>query len=154
MVDKAKSPSNYALVVLSEGAQWEGYDLREVGEPDAFGHKKKESIGEALSNEIHKATHEETVVSDLTYDLRSGSPDFIDKLVASTFAGMAVDCIKDHKHGVMMGIREGCYAAVPIPDPKLGPRKVDVASMYNVDRFRPYYADKMGLPIFSHESLI
>ena len=26
---------------------------------------------------------------------------------------------------------------VPIPDPKLGPRKVDVASMYNTERYRP-----------------
>jgi ATP-dependent phosphofructokinase / diphosphate-dependent phosphofructokinase len=148
MHDKATSPSNYALIVLSEGAQWEGYNLREVGEADAFGHKKKENIGEALSEEIRKVTGEETIVSDLTYDLRSGSPDFIDRLVASTFAGMAIDCIKDGKHGVMMGIDHGCYAAVPIPDPKLGPRKVDVSTMYNVERFRPYYANKMGLPIF------
>ncbi len=150
MHDKATSPSNYALIVLSEeGAQWDGYNLREVGEADAFGHKKKlENIGEALSEEIRKVTGEETIVSDLTYDLRSGSPDFTDRLVASTFAGMAIDCIKDNKHGVMMGIDHGCYAAVPIPDPKLGPRKVDVPTMYNVERFRPYYANKMGLPIF------
>lgn len=152
MKDKAKSPSNYALIVLSEGAQWAGYNLREVGEADAFGHKKKENIGEALSEEIRKATGEETIVSDLTYDLRSGSPDFIDRLVASTFAGMAIDCMKQSKHGVMMGIEHGCYAAVPIPDPKLGPRKVDIPTMYNVDRFRPYYADKMGLPIFLTKS--
>jgi 6-phosphofructokinase 1 len=152
MKDKAKSPSNYALIVLSEGAQWAGYNLREVGEADAFGHKKKENIGEALSEEIRKATGEETIVSDLTYDLRSGSPDFIDRLVASTFAGMAIDCMKQAKHGVMMGIERGCYAAVPIPDPKLGPRKVDIPTMYNVDRFRPFYADKMGLPIFLTKS--
>jgi 6-phosphofructokinase 1 len=25
---------------------------------------------------------------------------------------------------------------------------VDVASMYNTDRYRPLYADKRGLPIF------
>jgi 6-phosphofructokinase 1 len=148
VADKAKSPSNYSLIILSEGAKWNGYKLQEYGESDAYGHRKKENIGEALSREIQKATGDETIVSDLTYDLRSGNPDFIDKLVASTFAGMAVDCIKDHRHGLMMGISEGCYAAVPIPDPKLGPRKVDVPSMYNVDRFRPYYADKMGLPIF------
>jgi ATP-dependent phosphofructokinase / diphosphate-dependent phosphofructokinase len=152
MKDKAKSPSNYALIVLSEGAQWAGHNLREVGEADAFGHKKKENIGEALSDEIRKATGEETIVSDLTYDLRSGSPDFIDRLVASTFAGMAIDCMKQAKHGVMMGSEKGCYAAVPIPDPKLGPRRVDIPTMYNVERFRPYYADKMGLPIFLTKS--
>ena len=148
MTDKRNNPSNYALLVISEGAEWEGYAVQEYGEPDAYGHRKKASVGEALSTEIHDRTGEECIVSDLTYDLRSGSPDFIDKLVASTFAGMAVDCIKANQHGVMMGISHGCYAAVPIPDPALGPRKVDVPTMYNVDRFRPYYADKMGLPIF------
>jgi 6-phosphofructokinase 1 len=36
----------------------------------------------------------------------------------------------------------------PIPDPKLGPRKVDIATMYNTDRYRPNYEAKLGLPIF------
>src|SRR5471030_1728417 len=37
MTDKRMSPSSYALIVLSEGAKWQGFDLREVGEADAFG---------------------------------------------------------------------------------------------------------------------
>jgi 6-phosphofructokinase 1 len=69
-------------------------------------------------------------------------------MVASTFAGMAIDCIAEGKHGVMMAISGGCYTAVPIPDPKLGPRHVEVATMYNTDRYRPIYANKQGLPIF------
>jgi 6-phosphofructokinase 1 len=36
----------------------------------------------------------------------------------------------------------------PIPDPALGPRKVDVATMYNTERYRPTYDHKLGLPIF------
>jgi len=56
--------------------------------------------------------------------------------------------IQEGKSGVMMAINQGCYTAVPIPDPKLGPRAVDVASMYNTDRYRPSYAGKAGLPIF------
>jgi len=148
MTDKRNNPSNYALVILSEGARWEGYQLRETGEADAFGHRKKVNVGEDLSYEIQKALHEETIVSDLTYDLRSGSPDFVDKMVANTFAGMAVDCIQQDQTGMMMAISHGCYAAVPIPDPKLGPRQVDVETMYNVERYRPNYANKMGVPIF------
>jgi 6-phosphofructokinase len=148
MEDKKSNPSNYALVILSEGAEWEGYQIREYGEADAFGHRKKANVGEDLSEEIKKATGEETIVSDLTYDLRSGSPDFVDKMVASTFAGMAMDCIQKGEHGMMMAISQGCYAAVSIPDPKLGPRKVDVATMYNTQRYRPNYAHKLGLPIF------
>ena len=148
MADKRSNPSNYALVVVSEGAQWEGYHVQEYGEADAFGHRHKANVGEDLSDEIKKATSEETIVSDLTYDLRSGSPDFVDKMVASTFAGMAMDCIEMGQHSLMMAISQGCYAAVPIPDPKLGPRKVDVETMYNTRRFRPNYAHKLGLPIF------
>ena len=148
ITDKKHNPSNYCLVILSEGAEWEGYQLREYGEPDAYGHRKKENIGEALSDEIKKRTKEETIVSDLTYDLRSGAPDFVDKLIASTFGTMALDCVLSNKSGLMAGLVNGCYSMVPLPDPKLGPRYVDVASMYNTERYRPNYENKTGLPIF------
>ena len=148
MADKHNNPSNYVLVVLSEGAQWEGYTVQEYGEPDAFGHRKKASVGEALATEIGKRTGEESIVSDLTYDLRSGEPDFVDKLVAATFGTMAMDAVLEGKSGLMAALVHGCYTMVPIPDPKLGPRQVDIATMYNTDRYRPNYANKMGLPIF------
>jgi 6-phosphofructokinase 1 len=146
--DKRNNSSYYSLVVLSEGAEWQGYTVKEYGEPDAFGHRKKMSVAEDLSDEIKRTTGEETVVSDLTYDLRSGSPDFVDRLVAFTYAGMAMDALEEGKSGVMTAINEGRYAIVPIPDPKLGPRKVDIASMYNIERCRPKYDHKLGLPIF------
>ena len=148
MEDKNENPSNYSIVVLSEGAQWEGYEVREYGEADAFGHRKKANVGEDLSDAIKQQTGQETVVSDLTYELRSGSPDFVDKLVASTFASMAMDCIAKGEHGKMTAINKGCYAMEPIPDPKLGPRRVDVANMYDTQRYLPKYENKLGLPIF------
>src|SRR5215813_144017 len=146
--DKRTNPSNYALVVLSEGAAWEGYERREYGEPDAYGHRKKANVAESLADEIRRRLNEETIVSDLTYDLRSGDPDFIDKLVAMTFANMAYDAMLDGKSGLMSALVDGCYDLMPIPDPKLGPRKLDVASTYNTERYRPIYANKRGLPIF------
>jgi 6-phosphofructokinase 1 len=146
--DKAENPSEYALVVLSEGAEWQGYQVQEYGDPDAYGHRKKASVAESLSDEIKRRTGEETIVSDLTYDLRSGDPDFIDKLVALTFGTMAFDAMLEGKSGLMSALVDGKYDLVPIPDPKLGPRKVDVENMYNVQRLRPYYACKRGLPIF------
>ncbi len=148
MDEKSKNPSNYALVVMSEGASWEGYHVQEYGEPDAYGHRKKASVAESLADEIKRATGEETIVSDLTYDLRSGDPDFIDKLVAMTFANMAYDAMLEGKSGIMAALVDGRYDLVPIPDPKLGPRKVDVATAYNTERYRPIYANKRGLPIF------
>ncbi len=148
MTDKRNNPSNYALVILSEGAEWEGYTVKEYGDPDAFGHRKKMSVAEDLSNEIKRVTGEETIVSDLTYDLRSGSADFVDRMVASTFAGMALDAIKEGKHGLMTAIQTGSYTLAAIPDPKEGPRRVDIDSMYNKERYRPTYDHKLGLPIF------
>ena len=147
MTDKKNNPSNYALVILSEGAQWEGYQMKEYGEPDAFGHRKKFSVAEAFSDEIINRTGAETVVSDLTYDLRSGAPDFLDSMVATTFGTMAYDAITSHKHGLMASISEGKFAMVQIPNPKDGPRRLDVEHMYNKDRYRPSYTSKEGMPL-------
>ena len=146
--DKRRNPSNYSLVVLSEGAQWEGYKVQEYGEPDAYGHRKKASVAETLSTEIVQRTGEETVVSDLTYDLRGGAPDFMDKLVSSTFGTMAFEATLAGQTGLMAAINEGRYALVPLPDPKLGPRRLDVATMYNTNRYRPNYSGKLGMPVF------
>ncbi|MCW5977720.1 MAG: 6-phosphofructokinase [Bryobacteraceae bacterium] len=148
MRDKKENPSNYSIVILSEGAEWEGYSIREYGEADAFGHRKKANVAEDLSEEIKKRTKEETIVSDLTYELRSGAPDFMDSLIAITFGNMAVDAIVDGKSGVMTAIAGGCFTMAPIPDAKLGPRSVDLETMYDTEQYRPNYAFKAGLPVF------
>jgi ATP-dependent phosphofructokinase / diphosphate-dependent phosphofructokinase len=150
--EKRQNPSNYALVILSEGATWHGYEVQEYGPSDVHGRRKKASVAEVLSEEIRRRTGEETVVSDLTYDLRSGEADFIDKLVAATFGTMALDAVLEGRSGVMSALVNGTYDLVPIPDPRHGPRKVDVASMYNTERYRPLYAHKRGMPIFLSRS--
>jgi 6-phosphofructokinase 1 len=146
--EKRETPSNYALLVISEGARWAGYVTQEYGDPDAFGHRKKMSVGEALATEIRNRAKEDSIVSDLTYDLRSGEPDFVDKMIATTFGNMALESVLRGESGRMAALNGGCYTMVPIPDPRLGPRKVDVGSMYNRDRYRPSYANKNGMPIF------
>jgi 6-phosphofructokinase len=148
MVEKRNTPSNYVLTVLSEGAQWEGYTVQEYGDPDAFGHRRKASVGEALAIEIGRRTGEECIVSDLTYDLRSGEPDFADKLIAATFGNIAMDAVLAGQSGLMAALVHGCYTMAAIPDPKLGPRRVDLDTMYNRDRYRPNYSQKLGFPIF------
>ena len=75
-------------------------------------------------------------------------PFCVDKLVALTFGNIAYDAILDGKSGLMSALVNGCYELVPIPDPTLGPRKLDVATTYNTDRYRPMYANKQGLPVF------
>jgi len=147
MEDKRKNPSNYALVVVSEGAVWQGQEVAEFGESDAYGHRKKVDIGHALAAEIRRRTGEETMTSDLTYDLRSGDPDSVDQLVATTFANLALDLVADGVTQRMVAIQHGCYTHTALPDPSLGPRRVDVASLYNTERYRPMYAGKLGAPM-------
>ena len=146
--DKQNNPSHYSVVILSEGATWAGHPVEEYGPADAYGHKKKVNIAEIFSGELRGRTGEETVVYDLTYQLRSGDPDFLDKMIASTFATMAFECIDSGGAGRMMAIQNGVYTDTPIPDPGLGARTVDVETMYNAERYRPNYSNKQGLPIF------
>jgi 6-phosphofructokinase len=147
MEDKANNPSHYSLVVVSEGAVWKDAQVKEYGEADAYGHRKKADIGHALAEEVHTRTGQETMVSDLTYDLRSGEPDAIDQLVAITFANIAVELIRDGVSGRMVGIQSGHYGHVPLPDSSAGARKVDIATLYNTDRYRPNYGSKLGAPL-------
>ena len=145
--DKQNNPSRYSFLIASEGAVWKGQALAEYGEADAYGHKKKADIGHALGEEIRRCAGEETMVSDLTYDLRSGEADALDQIVAITFANVAVDLIREGIHGRLVAVQDGKYTHAPLPDPKLGPRKVDVQTMYNLARYRPHYSGKLGAPL-------
>src|SRR2546425_11770833 len=88
-----------------------------------------------------------TLFRSLTYDLRSGEPDAIDQLVAITFANLALDLIHDGVTGRMVAVQNGCYTHINLPDSALGPRKVDVATLYNTERYRPNYSAKLGAPL-------
>ena len=145
--DHAANPSHYAFVITAEGAIWQGAQMTDVGGADAFGHRHKANVGEALAAELRDRTGIETLASELTYDLRSGEPDSLDALVATTYANIAMDLIEGGITGRMMAIQEGKYAHTALPDPALGPRKVDVPAMYNVERFRPRYNGKLGDPM-------
>jgi 6-phosphofructokinase len=145
--DHRRNPSHYAFVITAEGAIWRGARMADVGEADAFGHRHKVNIGESLAIELKARTGIETLASELTYDLRSGEPDSLDAMVATTFANVAMDLVEDGVTGRMVAIQDGKYAHAPLPDPALGPRKVDVPVMYNSERFRPRYDGKLGDPM-------
>jgi 6-phosphofructokinase len=145
--DRRNNPSRYALVITAEGAIWKGAHMQDVGDADMFGHRRKANVGEALAAELKKQTGIETVASELTYDLRSGEPDSLDSMVAMTFANVAMDLIRDGITGRMVAIRDGKYAHTHLPEASLGPRRVDVADMYDTERFRPRYEGKLGDPL-------
>jgi 6-phosphofructokinase 1 len=145
--DREANPSRYALVVTAEGAIWEGASITDVGDADMFGHRHKANVGEVLAAELKARTGIEAVASELTYDLRSGEPDALDSMVATTFANVAMDLVRDGLTGYMVAIQEGKYAYTALPDPGVGPRRVDVEDMYNRVRFRPRYEGKLGDPM-------
>ena len=49
---------------------------------------------------------------------------------------------------VANGMRKRVWLAhTELPDPAVGPRKIDVGRMYDLARFRPVYSGKLGEPL-------
>jgi 6-phosphofructokinase len=145
--DRDANPSRYAFVITAEGAIWKGAQMQDVGDADAFGHRHKANVGEALATELKRRTGVETVSSELTYDLRSGEPDALDAMVATTFANVAIDLLRDGVTGRMVAIQDGKYSHTELPHAGTPARRVDVADMYNEERFRPRYEGRLGDPM-------
>jgi 6-phosphofructokinase 1 len=150
--DHRNNPSRYSMVITAEGAIWKGAQLSDVGDVDAFGHRHKANIGEVLASELKARTGIESVASELTYDLRSGEPDMLDSMVASTFANVAMDLIRDGIGGRMVAIREGKYSHVSLAETAKPPRRVQLTA-YDLERFRPRYSDRLGDPLLLTTSL-
>ena len=150
--DQRNNPSRYSMVITAEGAIWNGAQVADVGEADAFGHRHKANIGEVLAAELRELTGIESVNSELTYDLRSGEPDMLDSMVASTFANIAMDLIGDGVGGRMTAIRDGKYSHVSLAETAKPPRRVQLHA-YDTSRFRPKYGDRLGDPLLLTENL-
>jgi 6-phosphofructokinase 1 len=145
--DHRLSLSHYAIVVTAEGAIWQGAQVADLGEADAFGHRRKANVGEALAFELQARTGIESLAIELTYDLRSGQPDALDQIVSSTFANVAMDLVAQDRFGRMVAIRDGKYAETDLPAAGARPRRVDIDELYNTERFRPRYDGRMGSPL-------
>jgi len=94
MADKRNNPSNYALVIVSEGAaEWEGYTVKEYGRRrPRSAIAKKMSVGRG-SEQRDQGGHrrgDDRERPDLRAALRQ--PGLSHRMVASTFADMAVGC--------------------------------------------------------------
>lgn len=146
--DHREHESHYAMVVVSEGAMWQGGKLEEYGEADAYGHRKKRNVGEQLAEEITRLTKLPTRPQDLTYDLRSGDPDPYDRIVATSFGALAVELLAQGTTGRMLGIQNGTYTHSPLPDASRGARTVDIPTYYDVERFRPRFSAQFGKPTY------
>jgi 6-phosphofructokinase 1 len=138
-----QNPQNYSIVVLSEGANL-SVPVPEVGTADAYGHRHKANVAEFLSDELSKRLPGVRFLPiDLTYFLRSGQPDAIDKHNAIYYANLVMSFIEKGTHGVMAAHRNGEFIATVIPSKNLPARRVDPAD-YHATRYRPRFEHITG----------
>lgn len=148
MEDKAANPSNYAIVVVSEGASMLGGGIVERGEADAYGHRKLGGIGEILGEELKRITGEGIVSQSLAYLMRAGAPDALDRMVAMAYGRMAVQLLNEGEQGLMMALLDGNYTTVPIETCVQGIKRVDVDELYDLAAYRPIIRQICDKPMF------
>lgn len=148
MEDKKTNPSNYAIMTISEGAQMIEGTIIESGEEDAYGHRKLGGIGEITADIIKKITGTHIIYQSLAYLMRSGEPDALDRMVAMSYAGLAVDMIKKKNFGILTALNDGKYTTVPIDTITQGKRIVDVKELYDTENYRPKIFNVLNKPMF------
>lgn len=146
--DKRNNSSNYAIMTISEGAIMEGGQIVETGEADAYGHRKLGGVGEMAAAEIKRITGQNIMYQQLGYLMRSGAPDSLDRMVAMSYANLAVQLIRRNEVGKMVALHGGKYATVPVEMVLAGKKRVDVPSYYDIENYRPKVRDFMGVPMF------
>ncbi|TVQ86705.1 MAG: phosphofructokinase [Bacteroidetes bacterium] len=154
--DRRKNPSNYSVVLVSEGAAFEGVDMMFANqEKDMFGHAKLGGIGDAVSAKIkevspkfHKGQRVETINQHLGYLVRSGDPDAIDSIAPMAYGNLALDLILKGIHGRLVILKNGRYDNIPVDIVTSTKKFVDIEKHYNTKRLRPVYESFIDKPLF------
>lgn len=145
--DHAHGTSNYAMVVVSEGARAIGEDIIESGEADAYGHRKLGGIGQRIGQELKRLTGIDVMNQNLAYLMRAGEPDAVDLMVPKNYGIMTVNLIAEGKTGLMVAIQNGQYTTQPADISTKGEHRVDVAAMYDIEAYRPRITHLHGEPM-------
>lgn len=155
--DRERHPSNYAVVLVSEGARMRGQeDLTfETNERDQYGHRKLGGIGDRVAKALkeespryNRGRRISVVNQRLGYLVRAGEPDALDNIVPMAFGNLALDLLVNGLTGRMVAIQHGIYMSVPLEELGRGMKVVDVERFYDTDRLRPHYRSFEGLPVF------
>lgn len=146
--DKKRNPSNYAIIAISEGASMLGGQIVEYGQEDAYGHKKLGGIGMIAGEAIKQITGEDIVHQQLAYLMRAGAPDSLDRMVAMSFANLAVDQLLQGHSGRMVALQAGQYTTVPVDTCTQGLKRVDIDELYDAENYRPRVRNMLGKPMF------
>jgi 6-phosphofructokinase 1 len=148
LADKKRNPSNYAIIAISEGASMIGGQIVEYGQEDAYGHKKLGGIGMIAGEAIKQITGEDIVHQQLAYLMRAGAPDSLDRMVAMSFANLAVDQLLQGHSGRMVALQAGQYTTVPVDTCTQGLKRVDIEELYDAENYRPRVRNMLGKPMF------
>jgi ATP-dependent phosphofructokinase / diphosphate-dependent phosphofructokinase len=146
--DKKNNPSNYAMLTVSEGAHPIEGQVIETGEADAYGHRKLGGIGQIVGDAIKQLTGHNIIYQQLSYLMRSGTPDSLDLMVAANFANMAMSLVEQGESGRLVCLQRGVYSDVPILTLSQGKKRVNVPELYDTDTYRPKVRHVIGMPMF------
>ena len=154
--DRYKNPSNYSVVLVSEGAMFKGGEMIfKDAEKDQFGHAKLGGIGELVSSKLkelspkfNKGKRINVINQKLGYLVRGGDPDAIDSIVPMAYGNLALDLILKGVHGRLVVLKNGRYDNVPIDVVTSKSKVINIEKFYNTERLRPYYKSFEMNPLF------
>ncbi|MDD8021013.1 MAG: ATP-dependent 6-phosphofructokinase [Acidobacteriota bacterium] len=145
--DRRDNPSHYAVVLVSEGAAFEGEDMIfESEETDMYGHKKLGGIGDRISSMLRELSPKynngrriNVINQKLGYLVRCGDPDAIDSIVPMAYGNLALDLVMENKTGRMVCLRNGEYDHIPLEIVSSYKKRIDLDKYYDQERLRPLY---------------
>ncbi len=154
--DRKNNPSHYSVVLVSEGAMFEGGEMVFTDQiTDAYGHKKLGGIGDLVSEELKNRSAKfndgltvNVVNQKLGYMVRGGDPDAIDSIVPMAYGNLALDMVLNGIHGRLVVLKNGRYDNVPIEVVTSTKKVVDIDKFYNEERLRPHYKRFEMKPLF------
>jgi 6-phosphofructokinase 1 len=154
--DRRRNPSRYAIVIVSEGATFEGGGMIfEDQATDAFGHAKLGGIGDRVAAAIKDASPKfnsgrpvDVLNQQLGYIVRGGDPDAMDSIVPMVYGNLALDLLVKGQHGRLVALRDGRYTDVPIEVVTASKKLVNIAESYDTERYRPKYEHFVNKPQF------
>ncbi len=104
----------FCIIVVAEGAKFEGSEITLEQRLDDFGHVRLGGIGEVLARKIEEVTNFETRVTVLGHIQRGGSATAFDRVLGTRFGEKAVQLVKQKKFGQMVALKANEIISVPI----------------------------------------